>query len=717
VWGDLRVKKIPVTSWLLIAFVAIAVAACSNGSVTSLPVATGAVVTSSTAAGCATKAVQPSWIFLGTCRTIGVPRAGVTVPLTAYKGYTVSLGIPKNHIGTPAVAADTAMQITVVDATGKGDVKANHGKAFPLNGKAFLYVQTVGHTKPILFARNAAMMLTVRATQDFAATTCSVAMLTGVGPNAAWKTLAKTKLNKKSAGVSFTIPPALLDRIALGAVYYSVTCASTPLPAYCSSYSLPTPAGSVPLNVTDDSGIGGVLLVYITNGTDFMDDNGNFDDNSANPIAAACFPGSSGATSTIDLPANVSGGRIYFAYGTPVPSQPNTVPNPMSGVSVSGPSFGYNQSAYPYDKIEYGTQANALIDTTQVDALGLPLELSVTSSLPPESRRTRAMSVRLRADAMPTPCATSAPSTVGVTSCNYANIYSVLGGLAPYSRTIYVQKFNGNGPYDRQIVNPQNASPLGFPDNLFAMNKYAPETSSPCTSVNWSTATDGYLTCVMTSYKTTARLYESSEVAGVIGTSGDNYCASSDGSTKFTFTDVGSAASCASPSPTPKPSSTTIDMSVQEFTYGELTPNDGCTTNLLFGLPWGNAQVGASQIFTTPDGFAMWKALGVDLNRGVALATTTYHPVGGSSPTMSDFFKDPLENEYAYVIHYYFDQNLAYALAFDDSGNFESGVTWETGDPINVRINAIPTASSVLPAAAPTPYPVPSPCPVLPTVN
>ena len=79
---------------------------------------------------------------------------------------------------------------------------------------------------------------------------------------------------------------------------------------------------------------------------------------------------------------------------------------------------------------------------------------------------------------------------------------------------------------------------------------------------------------------------------------------------------------------------------------------------------------------------------------------------------LNTFFQDPMFNTYAQVIHTYFDGNLAYALAYDDLGSFESGVELQANDSINVRINAIPTASSA--SVVPVPTSVPSSCPALP---
>jgi hypothetical protein len=706
------------TSWLLVAAIALGVVACSSRGMVPGAASPGAAVPAagSAIAGpdvnrCATSKDQPGWIFLGACASFAVPKTGTTMTLPSYKNYAVAFKLPPN-------GAAKGARVLLVDATGVKDVTKNAGRAFPPNGKAFLYLQTVDRGQPVVFGKGRTVRLEITSTHAFPATQCGVYSLASAADGDAaaglWVKI-DVKATPHGKTLVFSIPVRLLPRIPHGAAYFSISCAQAPnpVPAYCSNYTIPASA-TVPLNITDDSGLGGILLVYVTNGTNFLDNSGNFDDATANPYPAACFSTTSGSSGTqaLLLPAGTTGGRIYFAYATPIPNQPDTVPNPMNGVSASGPSFGYGVSPYPYDKIEYGLTAGATIDTTQVDALGLPLELSVTASLPPtQSVRPNTVVRRgFRPHAMPTPCATSAPGIVGVTSCNFANIFTAMEAISPYNQLVLTQPYNGQ-TIDMQIVSPSLGGTMGFQLNMFALPSFAPSPQpAQCPS---APSTYGYLSCVLSAYQTTPELYESSQVEGVIGVSGDNYCAGSDGSSNFTFTDVGPATSCGTATPNPSVSPNPFDMPVQEFTYGVPPGSTGCTQNILFGQPWGNAYVGAGQLFATADAFAMWKALGVDLNRGAALSALP-HPVGGSSPSMSLFFGDPLFNEYAYLIHYYFNNNLAYALAFDDSGGFESGVTWNSGDPINVRINAVPTATSVTPAATPSPLPVPSPCPPLP---
>ena len=486
------------------------------------------------------------------------------------------------------------------------------------------------------------------------------------------------------------------------------------IPAYCSAY---TPLSGVPLNITDDSGLGAALIAYVTNGTNFMDQNGSFTQATAYPLPAACFSttvGSSVANKPLAIPTGVSG-RIYFAYATPNPS-PSTVPNPMVGINSSGPNVGFAAHPFPWDKIEYGTVPGGVIDTTQVDALGLPIELSVTGGALPQSRNR--VAAGRRQSTAPAPCTTPAPSAgiVGVTSCNFAAIFQVMSGVPQYNQLVVTQSFNGN-LLDMQVVAPKDSVAFtSFQWNLFDLTSGLP---APLPTFCPTSGANGYLGCVLASYNTPlsqGRLFQTSGI-GASNVSGHNYCATSDGTANFQFTDVGTATSCTSATPNPSPAMSVnpINMPLQEFTYGvaPIPPGQGCTQAILFSQPWGNAQVGSGQIFAAPDAFALWKDVSADLNRGTMLTTTQAHPIGLVAPTLGIFFQDPIYNVYAQVVHTYFDNNLAYALAYDDLGNFESGVTWAQGDSFNVRINAVPSASSA--STVPAAVPVPTPCNPLPT--
>jgi hypothetical protein len=548
-----------------------------------------------------------------------------------------------------------------------------------------------------------AYQLTLTATQStptqLTASGCTAVANATIGPIGASTTI--TVLGTAAGSCSLTIADATGQKVVV-----PVSVMLPAVAAYCSNYAS---LSGVALNLTDDAGLAGAtLIVYITNGTSFMDNAGNFTQSQPYPLPAACYSntvGSSATGRTLAVPNGLSAGRIYLAYATPAPS--NAVPNPFAGANISGPTVGYSANPFPWDVIEYGTTSGAVIDTTQVNALGLPLELSVTGGALPSAK------VRRTGQAYPAPCATNPPATiVGVTSCNFGLIFQAMAQVPNYSSLVVAQNFNGQ-LLDLQIVSPNGSvSRTSFQWNLFALSSYIPApTPSICPA---GTPANGYLTCVLNAYNTSlagARLFQTSGI-GASNVSGDNYCATSDGSANFTFTDVGTVTSCASATPKTGVPVNPFHMPIQEFTYGMAPGNSGCTQAILFSQPWGNAQVGANQIFGTADAFALWKGVSADLNRGTMLTTSMTHPVGVTNPSMNIFFQDPLFNTYAQIVHTYFNGNLAYALAYDDLGNFESGLTWQPGNPINVRINQIPTAATG--SSVPSPVPVPSTCPALP---
>lgn len=506
----------------------------------------------------------------------------------------------------------------------------------------------------------------------------------------------------------------------------TATATPTSLPAYCTTtYAHPSPnPGGGTLYLTDDSGLNVPLIVYITSTNTqtplFLDQNQNFTSTVPVPLPAACFSSTLNSSGTVPLviPNNTSGGHIYITYATPAPG--GAVPNPFLGANSSGPNPNYSGSPFPWDFIEYGVNNNPalIIDTTQVVAIGLPLELSVGTGAPlPVTGPT---------------CSTSGPTTiVGVTSCNYAAIFSAMSLDPQYKNLVIAQPFN-NTPYDLRILNPQESpSYSSFAWNLLGDPAFIPNPSpAVCSGV---TTTNGYLSCVLASYKQTSRMYttDKSIVSGTNG-SGDTYCVGSDGSANFILTDVG-------PNPpsticqgtyTPEPSAVGAPvnpfyMPAQEFTYGVPPAADGggaCKLALLFGTPWGLANIdsapGQGHIFATQDAFALWKAISGELLYGTALSNNE-HPVGHFAnaatlpPPFSPMFADPLYDTYDKIVHTYFDNNQAYGLPYDDMFSWSSSLKYNNSGSIAVRVNAVPTAAA---ASSPSPIPSATPmvCPALP---
>lgn len=516
---------------------------------------------------------------------------------------------------------------------------------------------------------------------------------------------------------------------------------ATPVPADCPASFTPA-SGGAPLNITDDSGLTNAqLIVYVQNGANWLSNDGTFDAGSPNPLPAACFSTTTGSTKTtpLKIPTGYSG-RIYFAYA-PTPSPGSTaIPNPYASMALGGPNPGYaayNANPYPWDFIEYGTTSNAVVDTTQVDGMQLPIELSVGATpLPVTTPGTMPVSA-------PAPCPTNGPASqiVGVTSCNFANVFLTMEQNSQYQSLVVAQPFLGT-TYDLQVLSPGSASFASFQWDVFSNS-----VPSPTPAVCPASKPFGYLSCVLAAYQSSPRLF-TSNVPGA-GTpmhggapgpdyvTGDNYCIGSDGSQNFIATDVGTATSC-SPSPAPTSPPYQFHISVYNFMYGTPPTEDNggataCKTNILFGQPWGLADINNTTeaakngyttglLFANDDAFALWKALTADLVYGTALAPMSIHPAGinqtggiivTSGTVFSTLFQDSTYDQYDYALHQYFDSNKTYGLAYDDLYNLESGVTWQSGDPIDVRINTIPASSSTWPTSAVSPEPAPSSCPTL----
>jgi len=239
---------------------------------------------------------------------------------------------------------------------------------------------------------------------------------------------------------------------------------------------------------------------------------------------------------------------------------------------------------------------------------------------------------------------------------------------------------------------------------------------------------NGYLSCVLHAYASSSRLYATTG-SGVAKITGNNYCVSSDGTANFGLTSVGKATSCAGITYT---SPGTFPMPVSLFKFGTpplATDGKGCQAGVLFALQptakW--ITTGSSKhpskhpnVFRSADAFAVWEGMTLDLNRGAALSVAS-HPAGGwaanvaAPAAFSNYYRDPVYNDYAYILHYYYDHNQAYALSIDRPGGQQSAFTYVTGNELDIRVNAVPTAGSVSPVSKPVPYPLPNPCPVFPT--
>lgn len=459
---------------------------------------------------------------------------------------------------------------------------------------------------------------------------------------------------------------------------------SSALPAYCANYSTPVPnvnSSPQPVYFTDNSGTGGQVVFYVVSGAppaggnqhQYLGTDGtmhNFTSGAtAPPIPLACFPGSSngghGLTFQLPPPSNANQSEnLYIAYATPAASGP---PDPLTFIGndstggYGGPADDWHSTSYvgtPYDYIEY-TLPNGITDTTQVNRVGLPMEV------------------------------TQGTTSIGfASSAAYASLFSGITADTTYKSLAYSGTLGGKSLL-QGILSPGDGQDWGFPQDWWYNSNF---------NTSYAALGQGYVGYILQQYQATPQLYT------LNGTSqSGNYCASSDGSANILFYYVNTGTSCASLSGSPAytmPVSTTI-----EGANGTVV--SGVCMSALFQLPFGP---GAP--FTDLNEFYLWKALAIDINRGVALQSGT-HPIGSwnlnPSPPVpfSSYFKDPVYNKYAYLVHQNMINNLSYALAYDEPAGQASTFTANPSVPLQITIWNIPSYSSPQPTATATPLACP----------
>ena len=458
------------------------------------------------------------------------------------------------------------------------------------------------------------------------------------------------------------------------------------VPAYCSLYATPAPnanSSPQPVYITDNSGTGAHVVLYVVTGappgggtqTQYLAANGTLTNFTATATAAPfpleCFPGSthqgSGLTFELPPPTNANqSANLYIAYATPPPG--GGVANPLTFVGVgsgggyAGPNLDWNVPSYvstPWDFVEY-TLPNGITDVTQVDKVGLPLQL------------------------------TQGGTTIGFASGQYENLLSAITADQTYDALAVSSQLNGRSVLAR-ILSPANGENWGFPQDWWYNSTYHGTHSG---------LNKGYVGYVLLQYQAAPQLYTLNGLGGFSG----NYCASSDGSSNVLFYSVGSATNCSSLPGSP------ITMNIAQTLEGTGTTDSyGVCGSAIFQMPYG----GAGGPLPTQTLFYLWKAMAIDIARGVALQSGT-HPIGGwdnSPPTpvpFSNYYLDPAYNKYAYLVHKYMIGNRSYALQYDEPGGLAPQFNSIPSQPLQITIWNIPTYSRAAPTVTATPQPCPS---------
>jgi hypothetical protein len=172
---------------------------------------------------CYTKAVQPAWIFKGSCDITTLPAKGKTIKLAPYKGVTVTVKLGKNTSKKGA--------FVLVDALGgkAHDITKFKKKPFPTITptvlKSVIYVEAVNGTNGLKFSGN--LVFTIKA-KKFPGKTCPLSVLEGTFPKLKWFNSPFT--GKISGGtMTFTVPGSALgtlfpNGLPAGPLYFNVAC-------------------------------------------------------------------------------------------------------------------------------------------------------------------------------------------------------------------------------------------------------------------------------------------------------------------------------------------------------------------------------------------------------------------------------------------------------------------------------------------------------------
>jgi glycosyl hydrolase family 64 (putative beta-1,3-glucanase) len=460
------------------------------------------------------------------------------------------------------------------------------------------------------------------------------------------------------------------------------------VPAYCNGFAAAKGnAHSAPQKVQffdRNASLGAQLYLYLVTGYDqgagghqYLTKAGTLATFKAGVDAPAiplvCFPGSIGANGkglTFALPpptTALTSGNLYLVYATPRPGGgiPNPLPFKGTGTgSYAAPATDWNSSAFvdlPYDYIEY-TLPNGITDVTQVNKVGLPLQLQ-------QGKEVIGFASGAKYKALLDGILAAKPLWNKLAFSSVVNKHKVLGG----------------------ILATQNGGVWGFPQDYMYTGKY---TGKPGPS--------GYVGFVLNQYKASPRAYTTKFLIDVPT---KTFCASSDGTANVLFYTVPGPAACKQPLKNP-----TYTMPIWNTLKGTGVVDSGICQSAIFAMPYG----GPGAIFKDQTEFYLWKAMVIDFNRG-AILSDSMHPIGtwqtdfpaGKRPPFNIFYQEPQDSKYSKLVHTYMINNLSYALAYDEPGGYGPTFTSQPSQVLKVTIQEIPPFAAPVPKVVPTPLPCP----------
>lgn len=171
---------------------------------------------------CYTHAVQPAWIFHGSCNVTKLPPKGLSSTLAPYKGITVTVKLGKN--------TSKKGTFVLVDAVGgkAHDISKYKGKTFPpitKTLKSVIYVEAVNGTPGLKFSGN--LVFTIKA-KKFPGKSCPLSVLEGKFPKLHW---FNSPFDGKISGstMTFTVPGSALgtlfpNGLPAGPLYFNAAC-------------------------------------------------------------------------------------------------------------------------------------------------------------------------------------------------------------------------------------------------------------------------------------------------------------------------------------------------------------------------------------------------------------------------------------------------------------------------------------------------------------